>query len=247
MATDLKTVVVTGATRGLGLGIARRLSSEGYRVVATGRAISDELEELIGANTASAGRIEFERLDLAERAELHPFLGRVQRGGDGIYALVNNAAMARQGVLATMHETEIEELLAVNVTNTIILTKYAIRPMLLAGVGRIVNISSIVSSTGFNGLSVYAASKAALIGFTRSLARELGKAGITVNAVAPGYMRTRMSAGLNESQLESIVRRTPAGRLADVDDVAGTVAFLLGPDSAMITGTTLTVDGGSTA
>jgi 3-oxoacyl-[acyl-carrier protein] reductase len=247
VTTEAKTVIVSGATRGLGLGIARRLASEGYQVVATGRALSDGLETLISEAAGGPGQVAFEPLDLRDRASLHPFFSRVRDRYGSLYGLVNNAAVAYQGVLATMHESEIDDLLLVNVTNTILLTKYAVRPMLLAGGGRIVNISSIVSSTGFNGLSVYAASKAALIGFTRSLARELGRSGVTVNAVAPGYMHTQMSAGLTERQLESIVRRTPVGRLAEVDDVAGSVAYLLGPDAAMVTGTTVTVDGGSTA
>jgi 3-oxoacyl-[acyl-carrier protein] reductase len=111
----------------------------------------------------------------------------------------------------------------------------------------VVNVASIIGFTGFNGLAVYGASKAALLGFTRSLARELGRAGITVNAVAPGYMSTDMSAGLAQEQRAAVQRRTPLGRLVSVEEVAGAVAFLCGPDAAGITGTVLTVDGGSTA
>ena len=240
-----KNVLVTGGTRGLGLAIAVRLAHDGYHVVASGRSLSEEFGQ---AMTGEAGaNLAFEPLDLADHAGLHGFVGMIVKTHGPLYGLVNNAAVAHDGVLATMHESEIEEVIAVNVTATILLTKYAVRSMLVAGGGRIINVSSIIGATGFNGLSVYGASKAALIGFTRSLARELGRAAVTVNALAPGYMATRMSAGLTPEQVDTIVRRTPLRRLVTAEEVAGAAAFLLGPDAAMITGTVLTVDGGSTA
>jgi 3-oxoacyl-[acyl-carrier protein] reductase len=146
-----------------------------------------------------------------------------------------------------MHDSQIEGLIAVNLTATILITKYAMRSMLLQRTGRIINISSIIATTGFNGLSVYAATKAALNGFTRSLAREVGKAGITVNSVAPGYMQTDMTGDLKGEKLESIKRRSPLGRLASVDDAAAAVLWLLGSDASAVTGTTVTIDAGSTA
>lgn len=244
---EKKTILVTGATRGLGLAIARRLAREGYRVVGTGRRLSPALEALIHEAPALGGEVQFRGLDLTRREGLHEFVLELQRAFGGVYGLVNNAAVAHDGVLATQHESQIVEMLTVNVTHTILLTKQVLRLMLLVRSGRVVNIASIISYTGFNGLSVYGASKAALIGFTRSLAREVGRAGITVNAVAPGYMDTDMSAGLSTEQRESIQRRTPLGRWVSVEEVAGAVAFLCGPDAAGITGTVLTVDGGSTA
>lgn len=240
-------VVVTGATRGLGLGIASRLAAEGRHVIATGRRRSGELDDAIAEAEGSAGEITFETLDLNDRSSIHPFVLGVTKRHGRLYGLVNNAAVAHHGVLATLHESDITDTVDVNLTNTILLTKSALRSMLPARRGRIVNVTSIVADTGFSGLSVYGATKAGLLGFTRGLAREVGRIGITVNAVAPGYMRTALSASLREDQLEAIVRRTPAGRLADTTDVAGAVAYLLSDEAAMISGTTITVDGGSTA
>lgn len=243
MSTTRKTVLVTGATRGLGLAIARRLVGEGYHVVGTGRALSDETRAL----EAESDAFVFRPLELGDAASIRPFVSRLRREHPPLYGLVNNAAVSREGLLATLHESEIEETIAVNVTGTILLTKYAVRSMLLHGEGRVVNVSSIVGSTGFRGLSVYGASKAALLGLTYSLAREVGRAGITVNALAPGYMKTDMTAAMDERQLGAVVRRTPLQRLPTTDEVAAAASYLLGPDAAMVTGTVLTVDGGSTA
>ncbi len=240
----MKVVVVTGATRGLGLAIVSKLSREGYRLVAIGRNCSPELSRLIAA---SDGGIAFEPYDFNDTGGIHQFALHLGREYGRIYGLVNNAAVGHDGVLATMHEKDISELLRVNVEAPILLTKYLLRPMLINGAGRVVNISSIMATTGFSGLAAYGATKAALGGFTRSLAREVGRAGITVNTVAPGYMQTDMTNALQGEKLESIKRRSPLGRLAGVEDVAEGVAYLMGESAAMVTGTTLTIDAGSTA
>src|SRR5581483_4517945 len=146
-----------------------------------------------------------------------------------------------------MPTARIEELVQINTTSPIVLTKYVVRHMISDGGGRIVNIASIVASTGYSGLSVYGATKASLIGFTRSLAREVGRMGVNVNAVAPGFVDTEMTQGLAEEQREKIVRRSALRRLATVQDVADAVEFLLGCKSKSVTGTVLTVDAGSTA
>ena len=241
----MKTVLVTGATRGLGLAITQRLQSEGYRVIASGRRLTPELQALIERDAGST--VTFAEFDLQELTRIHDWVRTLIKAHGPIYGLVNNAALGLDGVLATMHDREIETLVQVNVLAPMLLTKYVSRSMLLLGEGRIVNIASIIGFTGFSGLSVYGATKAALLGFTRSLARELGKARITVNAVAPGYMATSMTEGLAGEKLDMITRRSPLGRLATPEEVAGSVAYLLGPDAAMITGTTITVDAGSTA
>lgn len=244
--TDSKAplVLVTGATRGLGLAIAQRLLEANYRVIGTGRRATLETEQLCAT---WPGRFVFEPLDLAQVQDLHAWVRTLVTTHGQLYGLVNNAALGNDGVLATMHETQIADMIRVNVEAPILLAKYCSRSMLLQRKGRIVNISSIIASTGFSGLSVYAATKAAMVGFTRSLSRELGKAGITVNAVAPGYMRTDMTAGLQDEKLATIQRRSPLGRLATTGEVAGAVAYLLSADGESITGTTLTVDAGSTA
>lgn len=240
----MKTALVTGATRGLGAAIANRLLRDGYKVLATGRRESDEvalMRETYGEAMA------FEAFDLEQTHLIADLVKVLVRQHGPIYALVNNAGIGTDGVLGTMHNSDIQRVMTVNAIAPMILTKYLSRSMMLAGEGRIVNVSSIIASTGFSGLAAYAASKASLEGFTRSLARELGRLNITVNALAPGFMQTDMTGALAGDKLGSILRRSPLQRLATKEDAAGAVAYFLGPDGAAITGTVLTVDAGSTA
>lgn len=239
-----KLVLVTGGTRGLGLSITKNLLKDGYIVISTGRRITAEVEKLVAENE---GKIHFHSFDLSNTQEIKNFIhGLVSKYGR-FYGLVNNAAIGNDGVLATMHETQIENLIKVNIQAPILLAKYASRGMLINQSGRIINISSIIATTGFNGLSVYGASKASMEGFTKSLSRELGKAKITVNCVAPGYMATEMTSGLQGDKLASIVRRSPMKKLATPDDVSHAVLYLMSDLAKAITGTTITVDAGSTA
>jgi 3-oxoacyl-[acyl-carrier protein] reductase len=164
-----------------------------------------------------------------------------------IYGLVNNAGIGTEGLLATMHNSEIEALVRLNVTSPIVLTKYVVRQMMADGAGRVINMSSIIATTGYNGLSVYGASKAAATGFTRSLAREVGKLGITVNAIAPGFVDTELTQSLSEDQRKRIAGRSALRRLPETDDVARMVEYLLGEGGRNITGSVLTIDAGNTA
>lgn len=240
----MKTIVITGATRGLGLATARQAIIEGYKVIAVGRSLSNELDAEIKKHATS---LFFESFDFNEVEKIHAFAKHLAKTYGRLWGLVNNAALGTDGVLATLHERDVAQLIRVNVEAPILLTKYMLRPMLINRCGRIVNISSIIAATGFSGLSVYGATKAALAGFTRSLSREVGKAGITVNTVAPGYMETSMTSGLQGEKLESIRRRSPLGNLAMAEDVAHAVIYLLSDKAANVTGSTITVDAGSTA
>lgn len=239
----MKNILITGGTKGLGLAITKKLAKDNYTIIATGRTLSSGLEELIQSHRES---VHFAKLDFLTD-NLHDFVREITDTYGHIFGLINNAAIGLDGVLATMHESQISDLIEVNIKAPIILTKYISRSMLVKGEGKIINVASIIAETGFNGLSVYAASKAALIGFTKSLARELGKRNITVNAVAPGYMQTDMTSGIHDEKLQTIKRRSPMKKLATPEDVANGISFLLSPAANSITGITLTIDCGSTA
>ncbi len=241
-----RNVVVTGGSRGLGLAISRRLATAGYGVVAVARKISSQLSAAMREKTG-AGSLDFVAFDLGDTRGI-PELARTLRKQFGpVYGLVNNAALGTDGLLANMKNSQIEELLRVNTLAPVVLSKYVVRSMMADGGGRIVNVTSIIGFTGYSGLSVYGATKASMIGFTRSLAREVGRLGINVNAVAPGFLDTEMTQGLADEQRRQVARRSALRRLVDVDDVADAVEFLMGDKARSITGTVLTVDAGSTA
>jgi len=244
----MRKVIVTGGSRGLGLGIVRRLVCEGYAAVAVARQMSDQLASTIEQAEASRpGSLDFLPFDLSDVQEIPNFVKKVRKDFGPIYGLVNNAAQGSDGTLALMPNAQIERLIRVNTLSPIVLTKYVVRHMMADGGGRVVNVASIVGFTGYSGLSVYSATKASLIGFTRSLAREVGRRGVNVNAVAPGFLDTEMTQGLAGEQREKVARRSALARFPEVDDVADAVEFLLGSKARSITGTVLTVDAGSTA
>ena len=241
----MRNVLVTGGSRGIGLAIAQVLAAAGYRVIALARREGDELPTAMQAEIA--GALRFHAFDLAD-IEGIPALVKALRAEFGtFYGLVNNAGLGTPGILPNIADRDIALLLRVNVQAPLVLTKYMLRSMMTAREGRIVNMSSVVANSGYSGLSAYSATKAALSGFTRSLAREVGPLGITVNAVAPGFVGTEMTGGLSAPQRAQIARRSALGRLADAADVAGVVAFLLSDAARNITGTITTVDAGNTA
>jgi 3-oxoacyl-[acyl-carrier protein] reductase len=243
--TSPRTVVVSGGSRGLGAGIVSSFLDSGDRVATCARTETDAVRAWT-ADPAYADRFLFREVDLADREQTGRFVKDVVGAWGQIDVLVNNAGVARDGVIALFADEDTDMVIDLNLKGTIHLTRQVVRNMLVHGGGRIVNISSIVGLTGYRGLAVYGATKAALDGFTRALARELGSRKITVNSVAPGYLRTEMSHGLDEDQLHQIVRRTPAGRLGDPEDVARAVQFLVDPRNDWVTGQVLVVDGGLT-
>jgi len=241
----MRNVLVTGGSRGIGLAIARKLASAGFNVVAVARRESDELR--VAISEAKQDNLHFRACDLGAIDAIPAFVKQMRDEFGAIYGLVNNAGLGTEGLLATMHNSEIEALIRLNVLSPMILTKYIVRHMMADGEGRIVNISSIIASTGYNGLSVYGATKAAATGFTRSLAREVGKLGITVNAIAPGFIDTELTRNLGDEGRQKIAGRSALKRLPEADDVASMVDYLFSEGGRNITGTVLTVDAGNTA
>lgn len=239
-------VVVTGASRGIGLAVAARLAREGFAVVAVARKTSEALEKA-AAETSGAGALHFEPLDLSDIEAIPAFVRGLRARHGPIYGLVNNAGVSTEGLLANMAVADMETMLRLNVLSPMTLTKYVVRGMMAEGRGRVVNMASIVAATGFNALAPYAATKAALVGFTKSLAREVGRVGVTVNAIAPGFIDTELTKGLSETDRARIAGRSALRRLAEAQDIAAMAAFLMGEGGRNISGAVMTVDAGGTA
>ncbi len=228
-----KVIIVSGGSRGLGAAIVKQLIDADYAVATFSRNSSQVVEHW----QAEAGdRFQFQAIDLADADAVEGFVATVHQKFGRVDSLVNNAAIAGDGVLATTDDTSLQSMLDINLAATIRLTRACLRLMLLREQGAIVNIASVAGLRGMAGLSVYSATKAGLIGFSRSLAREVGPKGICVNTIAPGYLETEMSAGLPSEQIQKIIRQTPLGRLGSVDDVVPCVEFLLSDVARFITG-----------
>jgi 3-oxoacyl-[acyl-carrier protein] reductase len=241
-------VIVTGGSRGLGLAMARELAANGYCVIAVARRLNGELSSAISEVQArGAGALHFVSADLSKIVEIADLVVSIRKEFGEIYGLVNNAGAGLDGALVNMPISKIQELVHLNTLAPLVLTKFVLRSMLVSGKGRIINVSSIVSFSGHSGLAVYAATKSSLIGFTRSLARETGRLGITVNAVAPGFIETGMTAGMAGDEKTRIARQSALQRLAEPKDIAAVVTFLMAETGRNITGAVLTVDAGNTA
>jgi 3-oxoacyl-[acyl-carrier protein] reductase len=243
---EAKTVVVTGGSRGLGQGIVQGLLDDGCNVATCSRSSTDAVAAWSN-DPGTRDRFLYAAFDLTDRSAADAFVKESIARFGAIDVLVNNAGLAREGVIALFRDEDVDEVVDINLKSTIHMTRLVARRMLVQRSGCIVNISSIIGLSGYRGLAVYGATKAALDGFTRALARELGPVGITVNSIAPGYLRTEMTHGLDEDQLGQIERRTPMGRLGTPEDVVGAVRFLMSPAAAFITGHVLVIDGGLTA
>jgi 3-oxoacyl-[acyl-carrier protein] reductase len=243
VSSEPRVVIITGGSRGLGAGLVQSYLDSGDLVATCSRGITPEVEKW---QQELPERFVFVPADLSKVADCEAFVTAVIDKWDHVDVLVNNAGVARDGILGMTSDDDIDTVVDLNLKGTLYMSRLVSRRMLARRSGCIVNISSVVGRSGYRGLSVYSATKAAQEGMTRALARELGSRGIRVNAIAPGYLRTEMSHGLDEAQLQQIVRRTPAGRLGEPDDIARACQFLTDPRNDYVTGQVLVVDGGLT-
>lgn len=241
-----KVVLVTGGSTGLGAGIVQSFLDSGDLVATCSRGTTEAIERW-SSEASTADRFLHAKVDLQDADATQAFVHNVIERFGHIDALVNNAGIAREGMIALFRDSDVEDLLDINLASTFRITRLVTRHMLARNNGgTIINISSIVGISGYRGLSVYGATKAALDGFSRALARELGSRGVRVNSVAPGYLRTAMTGEMQADHLDQIARRTPLGRLGEPEDVAGVIQFLCSPAAAFVTGQTIVVDGGIT-
>src|SRR6476659_6232907 len=234
--------IVTGASRGIGACIASTLAKAGATVIgtATSEKGAEEITRALAAHGKGAGRV----LDVRDPSQCGAFVDAVQKEFAAPSILVNNAGVTRDNLLARMKDEEWDEIQATNLKAVFLLSRAVLRGMMKARSGRIVNITSVVGFTGNAGQANYAAAKAGMVGFSKSLAREVGSRNITVNCIAPGFIETDMTRALAEDQVKKLVESVPLGRLGKVDDIAQAVVFLCSPAAAYITGATLHVNGG---
>lgn len=244
MSEQKRVAIVTGATRGIGLAVATRLARDGFDIVANYRG-DDEVAAAAQAELEATGRaIVMSKSDISNADDAGALIETALSELGQLDVLVNNAGITRDTLIMRMSEDDWDAVLTTNLKGAFLCSKAAIRPMIRQRAGRIVNMTSVIGLVGNAGQANYASAKAGLIGLTKSLAKEVGSRGITVNAVAPGFIETRLTDVLNQELKDTLLKQIPAGRLGQPEDVAGAVAFLVSPDASYITGHVLTVDGG---
>jgi 3-oxoacyl-[acyl-carrier protein] reductase len=245
ISTDLtgRVALVTGAARGLGRAIAQTLAAAGAKVACVD-VNAQTLGETVAAIQGAGGVARALACDVTDSQRVNEVVDEVVKAWEGLHILVNNAGITRDNIVLRMKDDQWDAVIQVNLRGTFLFTRAAAKPMLKAHGGRIVNIASVAGLVGNPGQANYSASKAGVIGLTRTVARELAGRNITVNAVAPGFIATEMTAGLGEEVLAEVKRRTPLGRLGEAQDIADAVLFLASDAAGFITGHVLTVDGG---
>ena len=236
-----KVAIVTGGSRGIGLAIAQSLADAGARIAVIGR--NGERAKQAAAALPGDGHQGF-ACDVADSAQVTDTVAAIQEGLGSVDILINNAGLTRDNILMRMKDEEFDEVIAANLKGAFNFTRAVTRGMMRKRDGVILNITSVVGIVGNAGQTNYAASKAGMIGMTKSVAKELASRGIRCNALAPGFIRTDMTAGLSEDQIESLQSQIPLGRLGETDDISGVVRFLVSPAARYITGQVLAVDGG---
>jgi 3-oxoacyl-[acyl-carrier protein] reductase len=241
-----RVAVVTGGGRGIGRAVAVRLANEGANVAISYRSNDAAAEEVAEEVRAAGAQCETFKGDVASPEDVDALFKGVGEAFGPVEILINNAGLTRDNLMMRMKENEFDEVLSTNLKGTYLCTRAALRPMVRARWGRIVNVSSVAGLVGNAGQANYAASKAGIIGFTKSVAREVAQRGITANVVAPGYVETELTSSLSEEVKGRIREQVPAGRFAEAEEVAEVVAFLAGEGAGYITGQTLAVDGGMT-